>query len=179
MGQDSAYQPGAGRMLEGRYCMIIIPPNTRPQTQKSASDACPPAPYLLTIGPLVVKVLSCCQLCSPPTPVSKPSVVDFAPIPTPCHLWPPNFMHILFAVLLLIAGGIVPCRANLGESEAAIEERYGKSFGQIPTSTFGVVNGFIAGGYVVGVKLVDGTSEMEMFSKGDRSEMPASEIIVC
>ena len=85
-------------------------------------------------------------------------------------------MYILLAVLLLIAAGVVPCRANLGESEAAIEERYGKSFGQIPTSTFGVVNGFIAGGYVVGVKLVDGTSEMEMFSKGDRSEMPASEI---
>ena len=88
-------------------------------------------------------------------------------------------MHKLLQLplaLLLTAGSIIPCRANVGESEAAIEERYGKSFGQIPTNTFGVVSGFIAGGYVVGVKLVDGTSEMEMFSKGDRSDMPASEI---
>lgn len=65
---------------------------------------------------------------------------------------------------------------NVGDSETAITERYGKSFGQIPTNTFGVVTGFIAGGYVVGVKFVDGVSEMEMFSKGDQSDMPASEI---
>jgi len=68
------------------------------------------------------------------------------------------------------------CFANVGESEAAIAERYGKSFGQIPTSTFGVVTGFVAGGYVVGVKFVDGTSEMEMFAKGNQADMPASEI---
>jgi hypothetical protein len=66
--------------------------------------------------------------------------------------------------------------ANVGESEAAVTDRYGKSFGQVPTATFGVISGFIAGGYVVGVKFVDGTSEMEMFSKGDKSDMPASEI---
>jgi len=66
--------------------------------------------------------------------------------------------------------------ANVGEGEAAIADRYGKSFGQIPTATFGVITGFIAGGYVVGVKFVDGTSEMEMFSKGDKSDMAASEI---
>ena len=66
--------------------------------------------------------------------------------------------------------------ANVGEGEAAVTDRYGKSFGQIPTATFGVINGFTAGGYVVGVKFVDGTSEMEMFSKGDKSDMPASEI---
>jgi cell division septation protein DedD len=79
-------------------------------------------------------------------------------------------------VLSLVVGSAAPCRANIGESEAAIEGRYGKSFGQIPTSTFGVVTGFIAGGYVIGVKFVDGVSEMEMFSKGNQSDMPASEI---
>lgn len=82
--------------------------------------------------------------------------------------------YILIALSLFSL--VVSARANVGEAEAAITERYGKSFGQIPTNTFGVINGFIAGGYVVGVKLVDGTSEMEMFSKGDKSEMPASEI---
>src|SRR3954463_11949256 len=85
-------------------------------------------------------------------------------------------MKKYFSVFVLLVGSMSVCHANVGESEAAIGERYGKSFGQIPTNTFGVVNGFVAGGYVVGVKLVDGTSEMEMFSKGDRSEMPASEI---
>jgi len=83
-----------------------------------------------------------------------------------------NHLLLLFLVTALVA----PAHANVGESEAAVTERYGKSFGQIPTNTFGVISGFIAGGYVVGVKFVDGTSEMEMFSKGDKSDMPASEI---
>lgn len=83
---------------------------------------------------------------------------------------------ICCVALLLLMGRFGPLSANVGESEAAVMERYGKSFGQIPTSTFGVVSGFIAGGYVVGVKLIDGTSEMEMFSKGDQSDMGASEI---
>ena len=78
--------------------------------------------------------------------------------------------------VLCLFGSAATGFANVGESEAAITERYGKSFGQIPTATFGVITGFIAGGYVIGVKFVDGTSEMEMFSKGDKSDMPASEI---
>src|SRR4051812_50033418 len=85
-------------------------------------------------------------------------------------------MKKYFPLLVLLVGSISLCRANLGESEAAIGERYGTTFGQIPTNTFGVVTGFIAGGYVVGVKLIDGTSEMEMFCKADQAEMPASEI---
>jgi len=84
-------------------------------------------------------------------------------------------LHWVFGFVLLISSGL-HAFANVGESEAAIEGRYGKSFGQIPTNTFGVVTGFVAGGYVVGVKFVDGTSEMEMFAKGDQSDMPASEI---
>jgi hypothetical protein len=80
---------------------------------------------------------------------------------------------LLFALLF---GSISFGLANVGESEAAIGERYGTSFGQIPTNTFGVVTGFVAGGYVVGVKFVDGTSEMEMFCKADQADMPASEI---
>src|SRR5437868_2952992 len=84
--------------------------------------------------------------------------------------------HWLILSLLIISTSASPCLANIGESEAAIEARYGKSFGQVPTSTFGVVTGFIAGGYVIGVKFVDGVSEMEMFSKGNQSDLPASEI---
>jgi hypothetical protein len=83
---------------------------------------------------------------------------------------------VLISLLLVGIAPIRHCFANIRESEAAIEGRYGKSFGQIPTNTFGIVTGFIAGGYVVGVKFVDGTSEMEMFSKADQAEMPASEI---
>src|SRR5882672_1370325 len=81
----------------------------------------------------------------------------------------------LLLLLALIAPAL-PSLANIGESEAAVTERYGKSFGEIPTNTFGIVNGYIAGGYVVGVKFVDGVSEMEMFSKGNQADMPASEI---
>src|SRR5947209_1420650 len=81
----------------------------------------------------------------------------------------------LLAVLITAAACRV-CVANVGESEAAVTERYGKTFGEIPTSSFGVVNGYIAGGYVIGVKFVDGVSEMEMFSKGNQSDLAASEI---
>jgi hypothetical protein len=84
--------------------------------------------------------------------------------------------RLLILLLPLVIAPISISLGNVGESEAAVNERYGKSFGQIPTNTFGVVTGFIAGGYVVGVKLVDGVSEMEMFAKGDQSELPASEI---
>jgi hypothetical protein len=38
------------------------------------------------------------------------------------------------------------------------------------------MRGFMSPGYVVGVKLVNGVSEMEMFSKNDESDMSASEI---
>src|SRR4029078_5074481 len=89
----------------------------------------------------------------------------------------------LFSIGIALASR---CFGNVGESEAAIAERYGKSFGQIPTNTFGVVTGFMfttptpgvqtATTYIVGVKFIDGTSEMEMFAKSDRSDMPASEI---
>ena len=79
-------------------------------------------------------------------------------------------------LLLVFVTGISRCFANIGESEAAVEDRYGKSFGQVPTNTFGIVNGFIARGYVVGVKFVDGISEMEMFSKANQADLPASEI---
>jgi len=81
-----------------------------------------------------------------------------------------------YSPLLLILLFIAPCLANIGETEGQVTDRYGKSFGQIPTNTFGIINGYIAAGYVVGVKLVDGTSEMEMFAKADHAEIPASEI---
>jgi hypothetical protein len=88
----------------------------------------------------------------------------------------PLRMNKQLLLMLLMTGWTSRCFANVGESEAAVGERYGKSFGQIPTNTFGIVTGYVAGGYVVGVKFVDGTSEMEMFSKGDQADMPASEI---
>ena len=80
---------------------------------------------------------------------------------------------VLSFLLMILAPA---CFGNVGDSEAMIESRYGKNFGQVPTNTFGVVTGFIAGGYVIGVKFVDGVSEMEMFSKGNQADLAASEI---
>ena len=106
--------------------------------------------------------------------VSRPAHL-LLPKPDRCSLLKRIMKRLL--LLLLLVRGISPSSfANLGESEAAIEDRYGKSFGQIPTNTFGVMNGFIALGYVIGVKFVDGVSEMEMFSKANQADMPASEI---
>jgi len=66
--------------------------------------------------------------------------------------------------------------AGIGETEAAISTRYGKFVGDIPTEGFGIMRGFVSAGHVVGVKLVNGVSEMEMFSRTDESDMSASEI---
>ena len=81
----------------------------------------------------------------------------------------------LFTTLLCIVP-IIIASAGIGENEAAVATRYGKTFGDIPTVSFGTMRGFMSGDYVVGVKLVDGVSEMEMFSKTDQSEMLATEI---
>ncbi|HET9367573.1 MAG TPA: hypothetical protein VFO22_05840 [Candidatus Udaeobacter sp.] len=69
-----------------------------------------------------------------------------------------------------------PARARIGETEAQIMARYGQSIGDIPTETFGPVRGFALPGFVVGVKLVNGTSAMEMISKNDQSEIKRPEI---
>ncbi len=76
----------------------------------------------------------------------------------------------LFVALTAIA------RADVGQSEAEVDQRYGKSVGEVQTQTFGVMRGFVSAEYVIGVKLVDGVSQMEMFSKRDQSDMSASEI---
>jgi hypothetical protein len=80
------------------------------------------------------------------------------------------FSALFFAVTTSITS------ASIGEDEAAISARYGKSVGDIPTAGFGIMRGFMSAGYVVGVKLVNGVSEMEMFSKADESDMSASQI---
>ena len=67
---------------------------------------------------------------------------------------------------------------RIGETEAQISARYGTSIGDIPTATFGPVRGYMVPGSVVGVKLVDGISQMEMISKTDKSNMSATEIEV-
>jgi hypothetical protein len=68
--------------------------------------------------------------------------------------------------------------ARIGETEAQISARYGTSIGDIPTATFGSVRGYMVPGVLVGVKLVDGISQMEMISKTDQSDMSVTEIEV-
>jgi hypothetical protein len=83
--------------------------------------------------------------------------------------------EVISACFVFAALAAIAC-AGIGENEAAISTRYGKSVGDIPTEGFGIMRGFISAGHIVGVKLVDGVSEMEMFSKADQSDMSASEI---
>ena len=66
--------------------------------------------------------------------------------------------------------------ARIGETEAQISARYGASIGDIPTATFGPVRGYMMPSFLVGVKLVEQVSQMEMISKPDRSDMSAREI---
>ena len=77
---------------------------------------------------------------------------------------------------LLLSASATPLLGNIGDSPAQAENHYGKTIGDIPTSTFGVMSGFVSSGYVIGVKFIDGVSEMEMFSKSNQSDMAASEI---
>jgi hypothetical protein len=81
--------------------------------------------------------------------------------------------------IALIAAVLTCCSAGwskIGETEAQIKARYGESIGDIPTASFGLVRGFAVPGYVVGVKLVNGGSAMEMISKNDQSQMTDDEI---
>ena len=77
---------------------------------------------------------------------------------------------IFFAALSSIA------LARIGETEAQLTARYGKSIGDIPTQAFGTVRGYLSQRYVVGVAFVNGVSDMEMFSKADQSELSAQEL---
>ena len=85
-------------------------------------------------------------------------------------------MQQLFAAALLFGLTATIASARLGETEAQISARYGKSIGDIPTEAFGPVRGYMMPGFLVGVKLVDGLSVMEMISKNDQSEMSGLEI---
>jgi hypothetical protein len=64
----------------------------------------------------------------------------------------------------------------IGETEAQISARYGTSIGDMSTAAFGSVRGYMTPGCVVGVKLVDGISQMEMISKNDQSDISPAEI---
>ena len=79
------------------------------------------------------------------------------------------------ALFVLVASGACAW-ARIGESEAQIAARYGTPIGDIPTETFGPVRGYLMPGVIVGVKLVDGVSQMEMLAKTDKSGMSATEI---
>ena len=81
---------------------------------------------------------------------------------------------LLFA--LTLAPFISPTWARVGETEAQISARYGQSIGDIPTAAFGPVRGYMQPGFLVGVKIVDGMSAMEMISKNDQSEITAQEM---
>jgi hypothetical protein len=85
-------------------------------------------------------------------------------------------MKKIISACFVFAGLATITCAGIGEDEAAISARYGKSIGDIPTEGFGIMRGFMSAGYIVGVKLVNGVSEMEMFSKADESDMSASQI---
>jgi hypothetical protein len=85
-------------------------------------------------------------------------------------------MKQLFWLALLWASLSSVSLGKIGETEAQVDTRYGKSTGDLPTDTFGLVRGFMRNGYIVGVKLVEGVSEMEMFARTDLADMSASEI---
>ncbi len=85
------------------------------------------------------------------------------------------FLNPLFCAILFLAATMPIASARIGENEAEISARYGKSVGDIPTLAFGKVRGFSWNGYVVGVAFVGGVSSMEMFAKADQSEMTATE----
>jgi hypothetical protein len=80
------------------------------------------------------------------------------------------------AVTFVLVIGCSLAWARIGETEAQITARYGQSIGDIPTESFGPTRGFALAGFVVGVKLVDGKSAMEMISKNDQSTMTDQEI---
>ena len=80
------------------------------------------------------------------------------------------------ATAFIVTALLQTASATVGENESQIEARYGKPFNDIGTETFGLVRGFMSDRYVIGVKFIDGNSQMEMFSRKDQADLPASEI---
>jgi len=79
-------------------------------------------------------------------------------------------------VALLLTALAAIARADVGQNEAELDTQYGKSVGETQTRGFGLMHGFVSPDYVIGVKLMEGVSVMEMFAKRDQSDMSASEI---
>jgi len=85
-------------------------------------------------------------------------------------------MKTIIGVLLVLVALTTIASARIGETEDEISARYGQSIGDISTEAFGKVRGFMSMNYVVAVKLIDGRSQMEMFSKNNQSDLSAIEI---
>ena len=85
-------------------------------------------------------------------------------------------MKTTIGILVVLVALTTIASARIGETEDEISTRYGQSIGDISTEAFGKVRGFMSVNYVVAVKLIDGRSQMEMFSKNDQSDLSAGEI---
>lgn len=87
-----------------------------------------------------------------------------------------GFMTKLLVASIFFVALTAITSARIGESEAQLTTRYGKSIGDVPTQAFGTVRGFLSQRYLVGVAFVNGVSDMEMFSKADQSELTPQEL---
>lgn len=86
-------------------------------------------------------------------------------------------MKFLLPSLFLILSAPGFLRANLGETETAIHKRYGAQTGPGYSDTNrDITESFKYKDYVVGVKLLDGTSQRETFTKKDKSPFTDKEL---
>ncbi len=69
-------------------------------------------------------------------------------------------------------------QARIGETEAEITKRYGKSVVTFSKGDAPLEKGYLSGGFRISVTYLDGVSQAEFFSKPDSSKLSEEEIDV-
>src|SRR5437762_13731287 len=77
-------------------------------------------------------------------------------------------MRFGIAIMVLIAASAF---GRIGETEAEIEARYGKSMGVMSKANEPIQRGYLHAGLRIGVTFIDGKSVSEWFAKDDKSTL--------
>jgi hypothetical protein len=86
-------------------------------------------------------------------------------------------MKIFLPAILALLAAAAPLRANLDDSETQILQRYGRIQGTpVSETNRDITETFVYKNYVVGVKLLDGTSQRESYTKKDNGPFTDKEL---
>jgi hypothetical protein len=86
-------------------------------------------------------------------------------------------MKFFLPTILVLLAASAPLRANLGETETQIRKRYGKiQSAPVSETNRDITEYFLHKNYVVGVKLLDGSSQRESYTKKNKESFTDKEL---